>query len=1341
MEQAKRETTDLGRKMTETGASADRMRRRLEAATKALPKIEIDADSSPAEIKFAELRKQLESLADKKVGIDINADAARAELAQIERELEQLQRNEANINVRADIGTALAELRAIDGEVSKVDGRTASVNVNADVGGALAGIAMVGAALAALPAVTTVAVGVTALGSAFAAAGLGAAGFAAVAVPSLTRINDALKAQETAAKGAGGATGGAGQSAAQAAIQALQLEQAEKRLADAQKDERQAQEDLTRAREAGRRALEDMNFSLERSILSQKDASLAVREAEARLAELQADPDASALDVERAMLSVEQAHQRAREQEVKTQRAKKDTTAANKAGVQGTKEYQRGLDDLEQAQDKVAQAEMQLKQLHLQQKAAMSSAGGGGGAGGLTDAFAKLSKQEKVLAEDIKHFKDAYLDWQRSVQPDVLPVISQGLGLMEKTLPKLTPLVKSASGAFSILLDDAEKALAGDFWNTFLFNVNTYMPEAIIGLGRSFGNIVTGIAGIMDAFLPFTPTIVGGVEGATKAFSEWGQQLKDSPEFAEFIAFVKENAPKVWELIKNIASAGKNIVEALAPLGVGSLAGLNLLAEIVAGMDPEHIQAIALGLIAIKTAHAGLSAVSHWKNLAENVGLVGNAATGAKGKVASLVKVAAGVGVALGALAGADALARDLSGADVEVDKLVDDLDKLGKTGAFSGDLLNQWQGVFDGAEDAPRKLADAIREINDPTIWEWTVAHPIDWMADQLPFMSGNFQMMSERVGLVDQALAQMVSGGNAAGAQAAFQRIAEEAGKSGTKVDDLKKLFPEYASAVAGAKQPTTDTATAIDQAKQKMDGLQSSLDTFAGRTDALQAIRNMETAYKDAATAIEASNGKLDFNAQMTDKQRDAVILAREAFGGYLEKVDTGAQAQEKLTGRTGDATIKVAEQLPKLMELAGKSSEAKEQVYALAEKFGISREMADKAATGSKNFKDELAKLKDKQVKIELDTKAALDKAYAFAKQLLGIKLELPIGIRAPAAPRAYGGIYNTDGRQYMASGGIRSLGSNPAAMIASSPYMISGRSGPDVVFGEAGMEAYIPLSSGKRDRGLQILQEAAGIMGMAVVPEHIGVNTAGGSTTGGGGVPMPGAASVTVTGIDALRSSLDMTALGLTGSLGAATSTLDAALGEAGTLTGAVDGLGEAAIGWGEVIAVQVPPLTDAVTLLGEAISAAASAADAKGDAGSKGDERSPRGGSSSKGSTGSKGDERSPRGGTALSAVRSTQALKQPPPTEIKGAARGTAGVALPGGSTNWSRVSRPVQSSSWAPSGPSQAPAAQPGSGGSSGGASGGGPLVALNGMTVRSEADIDQFAAQVAMRISGRG
>ncbi|WP_344972825.1 hypothetical protein [Streptosporangium fragile] len=1283
MRKSQQETTNLSRKMTETGASADRMRERLEAATKALPKIEIDADSSPAEIKFAQLRAQLEALADKKIGVDIDADAARAELAQIERELEQLQQTEVDINVRADLGTALAELRAIDGEVSRVDGRTARVDVNADVGGALASIGMVGAALASLPAVTTVAVGVTALGGAFAAAGAGAASFAAVAVPSLGRINEALKAQEAAAKAAGGATGGAGQSAAQAALQAMQLEQAEKRLADAQRDERQAQEDLTRAREAGRRALEDMNFSLERSVLSQKDAALAVREAEARLAQVMADPKSSQLEIERAMLSVEQAQQRAREQEVKTQRAKKDTAAANRAGVEGTREYQRGLEDLRQAQDKVAQAEQQLKQLHLQQQQAMS--GGGGAAAKAADAFADLSKAERKLATDLKAFQDEYLAWQQSLQPDVFPAIHQGLDLMRLGLQEAGPMAKSAGVALLELGQDAEKALRGPFWQDFLFDINTQIPGAITSLGRTGINTFTGLAGVVQAFLPYTQDVLGSIEGMSEAWSQWGQNLDINPRFHEFLLWVQENGPAAVEVVLNLAKAGGTLVEGLAPVAGLSWTALGVLAEILAGMDPAHITAIAVAIIAIKTAQTGLKVASFFGELPGR-------ADAARGKLDAFGEAvgrtrdkAKGLGATLGDLGGKlGGVAGAVGGAGLVGGLLV--LGSRLEANATAAERFAE-KTVALGGGDLNRQIAAVTAEL--------------DKQRQAIGFNIANTIYLSD-----------------------AEREAADNVAALETRLGQLKhqKELDAIASKVAG---------DAAGEHGRKVGELNTALDVFAGKTNALQAMRNMETAHRAAAAAIDASNGKLQVSAGMTDAQKDAVLRAREAFSGYITSIRAAADGAATLSGKQTDGTRVILEQLPRLAELAGKSGEAKQQILLLAQAYGISAEDAKKAMAGGKGLQEVLEKLKSKQIKIDMDIKEAEARLKVVARWLEDLQrraqLKLVGGLNPTSARgNAWGGIQYRDGRpDYMAQGGIRPLGANPGAMIARSPYLISGRAGPNVVFGEAGAEAFIPLDPGKRGRGLQILQEAAGIMGMAVVPQGVDAGSAGGSFAAGSiaGSGPAGGAMVTVTGIDALRSEINTTAVGLTSSLGSATSTLDAALGDTGTLTGAVDGLGEAATGWGEVIAVQIPPLTDAVTLLGEAVSAAASAA-----------------GGDAKGGSGGKGSERSPRDGKAKG--KATPAEQK---VMIQGAASvtGAAGVALPGGGTNWSRMSRPVQgAASWSPAGPGPASAGSAASAGSGGATpGGGGPLLNIENFNTTERMSADEIVTRLSFKMGNRG
>ncbi|MFI7691792.1 hypothetical protein ACIBQ6_22175 [Nonomuraea sp. NPDC049655] len=1159
MGQAKRSTEDLSRQMVQTGAYADQFRRRLEAATKALPKIEIDADSSPAEIKFAQLRAEMEKLADKKIGIDIDAASAQAQLQEIERELEKLQGQSATIDVKADIGSALAELRAVDAEVSRVNGQDARVEVDADVAGALRGIAMVGAALASLPAVTTLAVGVTALGGAFAAAGAGAAAFGAVAVPALSRINDALKAQESAAKSAGGATGGAGQSAAQAAQQAMQLEQAERRLKDAQNEEKQAQEDLTRAREAGRRALEDMNFSLERSILSQKDAALAVREAEARLAEVQekhSQGKASDLELERAMLSLEQAQQRSREQEVKTQRARKDTAEANKAGVKGTKQYQDGLDKLAQAQEKVAQAEAQLKQLHLQQQAAMS--GGGGGAAKLKDAFADLNKQEIELAKNIKKFKDEYVAWQRSLEPNVFPVIAQGLDLMRLGLNEAGPLAKSASAAFLTLGQDAEKALTGPFWQQFLFNLNTQVPGALTGLGRSFLNVTTGVAGVIDAFLPFAPTVVGGIEKATQAFSVWGQNLKSSPEFHEFIAFVKREAPEVWELIKNVARAIGNIGEAIAPLGVGAFSGLGLLAKLVADMDPEHIQAIALAIGAIKLASLGMSGIAAWQNLAGGIAATGASAGKASGKMAAFGKAAIGVSAAVIGLEATGSAINAISGQSQGIDKLTLALTELGQTGKWAGDLADQWTSALQDSGEAAAGFQDDVKQLLDPGLYDVAIWHPFTELGAVLPGVDSAVDRIEQRFTDLDAALTGMVTSGNLEGANAAFARLQDEARKAGVPVEKLNELFPLYSQAVRVAGNASAEAAAGVDKGKLAMDGFNTSLGAFSSRTDAIQALNGLKAAFAEAEKAIHAANGKLEISSGMTDKQRAAVVAAREQFIGYIDKVKAAADGAQTLSGKTTDGTRAILEQLPQLTALAGKNQEAREQILKLAQAYGISRSDAEKAMGSAKGLRDVLAQLKSKELKITADTTAAQQKLHDLLQMYIK-PVEIPVGIKAPSTPpkkKAAGGIQTGAGVDLMAAGGIKPMVANQATFV----------SGSNTVFAEAGKEAYIPYASQYRDRAIAILAQVANDFGL-----QLGNQKAAQS-------------------LSDLSVTIDASGMQVAGGLQAVMGSLQSTMGQAGSLTSSIGKVGSSAAQLDQSWLSGSQVIGDSIDLLGAGVS-------------------------------------------------------------------------------------------------------------------------------------------------------
>jgi hypothetical protein len=204
----------------EIGAFATSMRRKLEAATKALPDIEIKADSTDAELALAAIRGDLAELRDATVGVDIDATLAEARIEEIGGRLRALAKDAPELQVRADAAAALAQLGLVDHEAEKLDKKRVTVKVDTDkslgdslihvtrLTEALGKLALPAAAIAAAPQIA--AIGSAAVTASGALALLPAAGLAgAVAITSLVMAfkgfgdavsDDPKKAAEALAK-------------------------------------------------------------------------------------------------------------------------------------------------------------------------------------------------------------------------------------------------------------------------------------------------------------------------------------------------------------------------------------------------------------------------------------------------------------------------------------------------------------------------------------------------------------------------------------------------------------------------------------------------------------------------------------------------------------------------------------------------------------------------------------------------------------------------------------------------------------------------------------------------------------------------------------------------------------------------------------------------------------------------------------------------------------------------------------------------------------------------------------------------------------------------------------
>jgi phage-related protein len=430
-----------------------------------------------------------------------------------------------------------------------------------------------------------------------------------------------------------------------------QVEQAEKSLAQAQKDEKRAQLDLTAARKEAARQLEDMNNQLADSQLSLRDAQLQVEEAKQNLDATLANPKATDLQRKQAKLAYDEAVQHLKEQQTATKRAQSDTAAANKAGVEGSKTVKNAQDQLAQSQQNVAdrtqalrdaqEKQAQVAQDNAKQIAAAQqrvseatanvavaqqnaadavasaqrqiASASQSAAGGVDQAAIAQSKYQAELAKLTPSARDtlnAFLDlrsafgaWSKALQPAVMPIFTRALVSLRNTLPTLTPFVTEAADAIKGLQDRASASVKTPFWQGFKKDLQGSVKPAITGLGVAFGNVIKGIAGVIDAFLPHMDGISSRLQGITQRFADWGAGLKGSPEFERFLSFASDKAPILGDALGKIALAFLNVGQALSPISgplLQLLGGAANFIAIIADKAPWFIMLIYGIILATK---------------------------------------------------------------------------------------------------------------------------------------------------------------------------------------------------------------------------------------------------------------------------------------------------------------------------------------------------------------------------------------------------------------------------------------------------------------------------------------------------------------------------------------------------------------------------------------------------------------------------------------------------------------------------------------------------------------------------------------------------------------------
>lgn len=187
--------------------------------------------------------------------------------------------------------------------------------------------------------------------------------------------------------------------------------------------------------------------------------------------------------------------------------------------------------------------------------------------GAVADINAEMTPGERELADATEALKNQWDDFLRSTMGFTAKPIESLIGLMQRGLPMITPLLKATSGELAHLEDELTSALGSPYWQHFFTFLAGRASKDLESFGHDLGHIATGFAGLMQAFSPLADDMEGGLERLTGKFADFGRTAGQNQGLQDFIGYVEKEGPQLLHVLGQLTTTLVDIGKAAAPIG------------------------------------------------------------------------------------------------------------------------------------------------------------------------------------------------------------------------------------------------------------------------------------------------------------------------------------------------------------------------------------------------------------------------------------------------------------------------------------------------------------------------------------------------------------------------------------------------------------------------------------------------------------------------------------------------------------------------------------------------------------------------------------------------------
>jgi hypothetical protein len=158
-------------------------------------------------------------------------------------------------------------------------------------------------------------------------------------------------------------------------------------------------------------------------------------------------------------------------------------------------------------------------------------------------AVSNLKKSlSSVQKKELKPVIDGFKDWRDRIREVFIDGLFKNMKTFKAAFKNLGPFVEAGAHGMVRALVDLADAFASPEFGKFTKVMEKFIPNALDSLGRSLGNVITGLAGVFRALLPVTREFLKWLEKITGEFSDWANSKKGQKELRDFFDKAAESA-------------------------------------------------------------------------------------------------------------------------------------------------------------------------------------------------------------------------------------------------------------------------------------------------------------------------------------------------------------------------------------------------------------------------------------------------------------------------------------------------------------------------------------------------------------------------------------------------------------------------------------------------------------------------------------------------------------------------------------------------------------------------------------------------------------------------------